>query len=194
LLTKLYNFFAEIPWFISASLLLGGAVLWWTGNSRLDRQIKRIGLTAFLAAMVLILVSWLLVSDRERVMGLTKQFVKAIEARDWRQMEGLMHPKVMVVSISGQEAVGRTIRSGVEGIELKSVTITRLSTRPETDVFTVVLGVYSNARPEFSLATTWEFDWAYIDHRWQLVEIRGLDGWGVKASDLAGWLERLRGH
>ena len=102
--------------------------------------------------------------------------------------------KVVAVSINGREAVSKALRGGVEMIELKSVTIRNLSTRPETDVFTVLLGVYSDAKPEFSLATNWELDWAYIDNRWQLVDIRGLGGWGVTSSDLSGWLERLRGH
>ncbi|MFI5378916.1 MAG: hypothetical protein ACHRHE_06450 [Tepidisphaerales bacterium] len=194
MLTPLYNFFAEIPWYIPATLLLGGAVMWWTGNARLDRKMKRAGAAAFLAALLLMLVSWLLVSDRERVMGQTRQLVKAVEARDWAGAGLNMHPRVIAFSVHGREDVIDAMRLGAEWIELKSATITNLSTRPENSGLTVVLQVFSTAKSEASVPTSWELNWEFIDGRWQLVEIRGLDGSLVRASDLAAWLERRMGH
>jgi hypothetical protein len=192
--TQIHGFFAEIPWYIPASLLLVAVVMLWTGNARVDRKLKRIGLAAFLAGVLLMLVSWMLVSNREVVMSQTRQLVRAVETRDWTKMQTLMHPKALAYSVTGRESLTHAVRGGVEWIDLKSITITSVSTRPETEVLTVVLGVYSNAKPEFSLPTNWELDWAYIDGRWQLAEIRGLDGWAARATNLAAWIERQRGR
>ena len=191
MLTNIYNFLAEIPWYIPAVLLLAGAVLLYTGSSRLDRKMTRAGLSAVLLGLLAMGVSWLLVSDRERVMGLTRQLVKAVEARDWAKMESLMHPNAMAFTVfKGRDVVVNATRLGVERIELKSVTVTSMSTRPDGDELTALLGVYSTAKSEANVLTNWELDWAKRDGRWQLIEIRGIDGPWVRASDLAAWIER----
>ncbi len=190
MLTNIYNFLAEIPWYIPAALLAVGAILLFTGSTRLDRKMTRAGLSAVLLGLLAMLVSWLLVSDRERVMGQTRELVKAVETRDWPRMEALMHPKAIAFVFKGREAVCNATRLGAERIELKSVTVTNLSTRPENDGLTVIMGVYSTAKSEANVLTNWELDWAKFDGRWQLVEIRGINGPWVQASDLAGWIER----
>jgi hypothetical protein len=150
----------------------------------------RAGLSAVLLGLLAMLVSWLLVSERERVMDQTRQLVRAVEARDWTKMESLMHPKVTAFVFKGREAVCNGTRLGVERIELQSVSVTSLSTRPDGDGLTAVLGVYSTAKSEANVMTNWELDWEKFDGRWQLIEIRGIDGPWVRASDLAGWIER----
>ncbi len=194
MLSSIHSFMAEVPWYVPASILLIGVVVWYTGNSRAETRIQRTGLGVVLLGLLVMMTSWFLVSDRERVAGLSRELVKAVAARDWARMEAMLHPQAAAFVFKGRGAVCNATRLSVERIDLKSASATGLTVRTDNhDGFVAAMAVYSTATAaEANTLTNWELDWEYIDGRWQVMEIRGMDGPFVRSSDLSAWIQRGR--
>src|SRR5688572_12517632 len=83
----------DTPWWLPALIAGVGAVLFWTGNKRQERNVRDTGLGFIAAAMLLMGVSYFVDTPREKVIKNTHALVNAVEQRQWPAMTALIDPK-----------------------------------------------------------------------------------------------------
>jgi hypothetical protein len=186
----LFNFFAEMPWYIPTTLVLVGGIVLYTGMNRLNERLRSGGAIALILGLLLFVTSWSLESDREKVTSLSRQLVKNVEKRDWTALEELLHPKVKVAVFRGREVVVEAIKLAVNRSDLKSTTITSVSAKPQGNaVIMVQIQVYADTAVVGSAVTNWQMEWDKLGGRWQATEITPLGGPSISSDALEGWIQ-----
>jgi hypothetical protein len=166
------EFIYETPWWLPTGLMLVGAVVFWTGNSRMEKKVRTGGLAFLSAGLVLALVSYFLQSDREIVQRQTQQLVAAVEARDWPTMEKLMAPDVTILVWRGREDIITGARNYCEQFKLKKAWISGMeASKPDPNI-DVTIRVFADTAEVSSFPTDWHLEWEKMPEGWRLTEIR----------------------
>jgi len=155
-------------------LLVAGAVIFWSGNKRLDKTLKIIGLTVALLAILWGIVSWFVDTDREIVMKQTRQFVDAVVRRDMPTMTRLLHPKASMVMWNRDNIItGAKVYSDLYG--LKGAHITGMDVEDDKTQITVNFAVFSEhdaaVVPATTVNSTWQFGWVDTTDGWRLMNL-----------------------
>src|SRR4051812_3791222 len=82
----------DTPWWLLALLIGAGAVLFWNGNRRQESRVRSAGLALLGVAILLGVLSYFVDTPRERAVKESKQFARAIEARDWPSARKILDP------------------------------------------------------------------------------------------------------
>ena len=135
------NFIYETPWWLPSGFLFLGVVLFVTGNNRLERKLMYGGIAAMAVGILIALVSYLLDSPREMVIKRTRSLVAAMEDREWKAFEQLLHPQVTIVTWKGRTALTEEAKLYADRYDLKSVSIIRLDAVPTEPTITVSMQV-----------------------------------------------------
>jgi hypothetical protein len=185
----LYDFFAEIPWYIPGTLLLVGAVLVYTaGEAKRPRQI---GWPCLGLAIALIAVSWALESDREAVTRQTYELVKSVESRDWPAMERLLDAKVRLPPLAfSREPLVEAAKLHIDQVGIKSLSVANLTVGPSDKAELSTFQVSADARDTGAVLTKWRLTWEKRDKKWVVTEIAPLDSVELSADGLR---DALRG-
>src|SRR5258705_8159002 len=101
----------ETPWWLPAGIAMLGLILFVTGNNRLEKKLKWAGIAAIAFAICLAVLSFLLDSDREKVIKRTRGLVESVNARDWNRMGTYLHPNVTVSMWTGRDRVVNAAKS-----------------------------------------------------------------------------------
>src|SRR4051812_8114590 len=93
----------DTPLWLLGLLVVVGAALWWSGNNRQDKTLKRLGLVVLLAGVLLGVVSYLVDTDKEGAARQTRQIVSAAERRDWDAFGKLLDPRTHVMIYNNRD-------------------------------------------------------------------------------------------
>src|SRR6266446_5260937 len=107
-------------------LSLLGIILFITGNNRLEKRLRLAGIIVIALAVILAVVSFLLDSDREKVVKRTNALVQSVEARDWTRMATYLHPNVTVSVFAGRDQVVNGTRRAAEYSDLRQARVISL--------------------------------------------------------------------
>ncbi|HSV14862.1 MAG TPA: hypothetical protein VLI90_11420 [Tepidisphaeraceae bacterium] len=166
------------PWWLPTAIIVAGVFLFVTGNARQLSGPRNVGLGLVGLAIVLILVSWLVETDRERVTRQSRELIKSVETRDWNKMRSLLDPKVSLAISSAtiyanRDDLVKGAQAATDQYGLKNIIITSLDAEQTQTVITVTLTALteqdaSMGRP---VPSTWQFDWEQIGKDWSLYRI-----------------------
>ena len=188
------DFFFDTPLWILCVLVAAGVAIWWAGNNRVDRPMKRIGLAVLLAGIALALTSFFFDTDQEKVTRKTNQLVQAINARDWKTFESILDARTRFAFYGDREAIVAGAKKSADDIGLRSARITGMTVEKKDTVITVDLRALSEqdrtaGRP---IVTDWRFDWQNFGTGWKLMTITPLKSEQVTAEEIQRNLSRLQ--
>lgn len=169
----MYNFIAEIPWWLPTGLAFVGAALFWNGNNRQEAKVKHAGTVLLCLAILVGAVSFFLESDRERVARNTKRIVSATGSGDWATVKALLHPDVRVIAWVGRDELLKGAKDYADRYDLKDARVGMLNVpEPIRDSTTATAQVFSNVSEMSNFVTNWDLEWEKTDQGWLLREIR----------------------
>ena len=186
------NYIYETPWWLPTGIALLGIILFVTGNNRLEKRLRLAGIIVIALAVVLALVSFLLDSDREKVIKRTNALVDSIEARQWDRMASYLSPNINIVGFSGRDAVVKATQNAAEASNLKQVRVVSLDATVLPDHIRATLRVNTTLRDGTGL-TDWALEWEETDAGWVVRNITPEGGPGLTGGMLEDYI-RARGR
>jgi len=167
----------DTPLWLPAMIVGVGAVLFWMGNTRLEKKIRNTGIALLIAAVVLVMVSYLVDTPREKVMNQTRQLVDSVEQRKWPVMESLLDPRCTLENYNNRDQIISAAQTATEKFGVKTAIVTSLQAQQDGSQITVHLDVLSEqdvtlGRP---FPTSWQLDWQRNSGNWLLRNIMILE-------------------
>jgi hypothetical protein len=166
------------PWWLPTAIIVAGVFVFVTANARQISGARNVGAGLVLLAFVLMLVSYLVETDKERVVRQSRELVKSVEQRDWPKMRSLLDPQVSLAIVGAsiyndREQLVQGAQHSVDQHGLKSVVITSLDAERAQSVITVDIDVLSeqDATMGRPVPSSWQFDWEKRGKDWVLDKI-----------------------
>ena len=166
------------PWWLPTAIALAGIFVFVTGNKRQLARPRNVGAGLMVLALALVLVSYFVETDKEKVTRQSRELVKAVDDRDWTKMRTLLDPQVSLAVVSANIYANRDdmihgAQAATEQYGLKNVVITSLDTTQAQTVITVDMDVLSSqdftmGRP---IPSSWRFEWERFGKDWSLYRI-----------------------
>jgi hypothetical protein len=176
------DYIYETPWWLPTGIALLGLILLVTGNNRLEKRLKFAGIGIIILGVLLAVTSYLLDSDREKVVQRTRGLVNSVESRDWKRMETYLHPNVTISKFSGRDNVVNAARAAAEYSDLRQARVSGVEATvlPDQNI-TVSLRVNATAR-DGSGPSDWLLEWEEIDQGWVVRNIVPQGGPGISGA------------
>lgn len=181
----------DTPWWLPTSIALAGVVLFFYANARREWKLRNAGAGVVLLAILLAAISYGVDTDIEKVNKRTKQFVTAVNERDWTTFRSLLDTRTSFAMYRNADELTSGAEKTSDAIGLKSVTVFSMEPQQTDTLITVYLAVWSTQdftmlRP---IKSNWQFDWQETSEGWVLRTIRLLDGDSLKPSDVEAKLK-----
>ncbi|HLL88843.1 MAG TPA: hypothetical protein VK324_06035 [Tepidisphaeraceae bacterium] len=166
------------PWWLPAILAALGLYLTWDGNRRQDRTLRGVGLAVLGLTVVLLVVSYVVDTDVEKVQKRTKALVAAVNGNDWKTFRSLLDLQTSVAGIGvGREAVATGAQLSAERVGLRNVYVTSMTTTQHDTEITVTINVYSEQdEAPYPVPTNWELGWQDRGDGWMLANVTPVAG------------------
>jgi len=167
------------PWWLLALLIGGGGFVWYTGNTRMEKSLKSAGIAIASLGVLLALLSWFVVTDKEYVEKQTRKMVEAINHKDWPALEKLLDPHTSLEGVyKNRDELIDGAKKTADSIGLTSVSITGIEVKQTDTVITADLAImsYQDATLGRPAITNWRFDWENTGTGWKPVRIEPLQG------------------
>ena len=166
----------DTPYWLLALLAVVGVGLLVSANARQEKRLARAGAGVLIAGILLALVSYFVQTDKEKVLGRSKELVAAVEKKDKAALDKLLHPGV---TLSGPQLTkDRIIEVAVEKVEQYRITNVKLSAEEPVRRSSGVIEVSGTvtANPEAlgmggNTPTDWRFVWVRTPEGWRVREI-----------------------
>jgi hypothetical protein len=182
------NYIYETPWWLPAGIALLGLILFITGNNRVEKKLRLAGIIVMVLGVALALTSYLLDSEREKVVKRTRALVKSVEKRDWNAMGTYLHPNVTVTLFSGRDRVVEACRSAAEYGNVSEVRITGLETTQNPDeTIRASIRVYATMNQGNSF-TDWDLEWEKDGDVWMARNIVPRGGPGITGTMIEDYI------
>ncbi len=170
----------DTPWWFPALLVGVGVALFWNGNCRLDKQLRRVGIGVIAAGVLVVLLSYFVDTDLEKAVNQSKALTRAVEKRDWTALRAILDPGTTLTVAGGsfqmyanRDEIVSGAQQAVERFGVSSVHILGTDAEENGPVINVAMRVASEhdvsmGRP---IPSTWRFDWQKSGDAWALVQI-----------------------
>ena len=181
----------DTPWWLPTLIALTGLVLFVLGNRNQKTKVRTAGAIVIALAVLLILVSYFVDTDKETCINRTRQLVRSVEQREWKTFDAMLDPGATLelegnTYLTGRDSIRKTAQAGVQKIGLKSVTMTGKHATRTGDIVTVSFRVFTEQ--EYTLGrpvdSDWEIDWqksngAWLARRIREISVAGATGQGI---------------
>jgi hypothetical protein len=186
------NYIYETPWWLPAGIAILGLILFITGNNRVEKKLRLAGIIVIVLGIALAVTSYLLDSEREKVVKRTRALVKSVEKRDWNAMGTYLHPNVTIAVLSGRDTVVGAARSAADYSDIREIRITGIDANQNPDeTFRTSIRVYAALR-EGNNITDWDLEWEKDGDVWLARNIVPRGGPGITGTMLEDYI-RSRG-
>jgi len=187
------NYIYETPWWLPTGIALLGFILFVTGNNRMEKRLRLAGIIVIALAVILAVASYLLDSDREKVVKRTYGLVESVEKRDWERMKTYLNPNVSLTVFIGRDALVNAAKNAAEYSDLKQVRVVSLDATVLPDQgIRATLRVTTALRDGTGL-TDWVLEWEQVDGVWMVRNITPEGGPGITGGMLEDYI-RNRGR
>ena len=185
----------DTPWWLPTLLLAAGVVLFITGNNRQIPRIRLAGVVVFLLAIALILVSYFVMTPRERALANTRKLVTSFVDRDWATFQSLLPEQVSLALLNHPDSIYSNRAKLVAGAKqaqekynFKAIHITGIDAVQTDTLITVSLDVISEQEVTMGrpFPSSWQFDWQETANGWLLVHITALKIANMPADQIRG--------
>jgi hypothetical protein len=166
------------PWWLPTCIIGVGIILFISGNKRQQPRVRASGLAVVALAILLMVVSYLVETDKEKVVRHTHELVTAVENSNWDKMRSLLSNQVSLGTINGTIYPNRDVllkgaADAVEDYKLKSVIITSLEIQQTQTLITANMNLFTfqdktEGRP---LPSGWQLEWEQSGNDWLLSRI-----------------------
>lgn len=174
------DFLFDTPWWLPAALFAAGAFVFWTGNRRLDKGLKRLGWGLVVAAVAVGLVSYLVETPRERTLRMTRALIDAYRSHDWERMSSTMDAGTTLAQYGNREMILAGAKASLDNPGVKEVYILSMDADQQQSHVVVTTTVATTLERAFDrpVRSTWQFDWVNFGGTWTLSTITplGLEG------------------
>lgn len=163
----------DTPWWLPVAIAVVGIALFASGNNRQKSPLRNVGLGVVALAGVLLLVSYLVDTDKEKVIDRTNALVRSVGERDWKTFTSLLDPQTSFAGYVGRDQLAEGARLSAETFGVKSTTVLGREVKDDQTLITVTVDALSQQdTPPYPLRSTWDFDWQQRGDEWLLYEIR----------------------
>jgi hypothetical protein len=166
------------PWWLLGAIVVVGITLFVSGNRRQHTGVRLAGIAVVLLAVVLLLLSHFVETDKEQASRQTREVVTAVQNADWPTLKSLLDPQASLVTVLGtiyknRDDLIKGAQTAADRYALKSVTIRSLDTTQDNAGITVDLDVFSvqGETLDRPLPSSWRFDWEKSGDAWRLYRI-----------------------
>jgi len=180
------DFFFSTPWWVFVVIAAGAVFMLVTGNNRQDAKLRRIGGIVFLAGVAWFLTSWFVETPPEIARRQTREFVKAVVARNSAKLEQLLHSNASAGAWDKQDIIhGTKFYADQYGLTSAYATAIAIEETPTVCVgrLTVLSQQEGGTVPIGAITSTWELNWLAGDGGWKLKDLT-LIGIGNNATPL----------
>ncbi len=168
------------PWWLPTGLIVVGVILVVGGNGRQQKGTRNAGVGLLVVAVVVVLLSHFVDTDRKRAARQTKELIAAVQDRDWSKMTALLDDDATVSTPFGQlygnrreivdEAKALSERHGLKAVGGSMV-------RETQDNAGIVVLMDTSATVDaggmgaYPVPSVWEFDWQETAGEWHVHQI-----------------------
>ncbi len=184
----------DTPFWLLGLLLAGGIALWWSGNNRQDKALKRVGLVVFLLGFALALTSYFVDTAVESAMKKTKQLVYAFEKRDWLTFDSIIDQRTTLAIYQNKLQLTQGAQATADLIGIKAVHVIGSTVQQTASTIQIELKILSeqDRTNGQSVVTNWRFDWQDFGTGWKLASITPLQSPQVNVDQILSNLARGR--
>ena len=179
----------DTPWWLPTALIGIGLFVVYTGNQRQEKPVMRGGLVIVLLGLLVILTSYLVETDREKVVNRTYALVAAVDHHDWPKFSSLLDSQTSIYGLRGPEQITQACKATAERVELDSAKITGTNINQTPSVISVSIRILSEqlGRP---FPSDWQFQYQKVTDQWMLFNIRALNNDQVSEEAIKSAISR----
>jgi hypothetical protein len=183
----------DAPWWLPTLLAGFGIFVFWTGNRRQESNVRNAGTALVLAAVVVLLLSYFIDTDKEKAVKRSRTLVHSVEARDWTTLRNTMDPNVSLGVLGAMDRYGNRdqivqgAKDAVERYGLKNVRILSTTAEQTEQLINVTMTImseqdFTSGRP---ITTSWKLQYQQSGKEWPLVRIDCINIAGRSGEDAA---------
>ncbi len=166
------------PWWLLASLIFVGAIVFWSGNNRQQNGPRAAGVALTVLAILLKTVSYFVETDKEKVARQTNELVTSVQNRDWSKFATMLDPDVRLGTAIGTLFANRDALVKGAKADADTYNLNNLSARV-TDVeqdqlgITVDIDAWSEQTASMGMRvpSSWKLSWDQSGKDWRLHEV-----------------------
>jgi hypothetical protein len=166
------------PWWLLGSLVVVGAILFWTGNTRQLKGPQAAGVGLVILAILLKTLSFFIETDKEKVTRHTRELVAAVQSRDWTTFSSLLDDDVSLDTPAGtvfskRDELVRGAKADTDTYTLTNVTAKVTDVQQDETGITVDLDAWSEQAATFGyrVPSSWKLSWDRAGSDWHLHQI-----------------------
>jgi len=178
----------DAPWWLVSMVVGVGVVIFISGNRRVERGIRNLGLALLGLAALLVLFRLLVDTPKKIALRESRQLVASVESGDWKTFRSLLAPDATLRVLTSRpvytdaEQVTAAAQAGAEGVRLRAVHLRSAVVEQTGPLATVTVDVFTEQEQAGVpvLDSAWQFDFKKTSVGWRVSEIRAL-----KIADLS---------
>jgi hypothetical protein len=163
------------PWWLPTSIIILGVALFISGNRRQLLRLRNTGAALVIAALVLVLVSLFVETDKEKCLRQTHELINSVVAADWNKFSSLLdsHVTLGLVSAtiySNQQDLLKGAQDGTQTYGLKAVHVLSMKAKQTQSLITIDMKVVTEQESTMGrpLPSSWELQWEQTETGWKL--------------------------
>jgi hypothetical protein len=183
------------PWWLLGSLVAVGCVVFWSGNNRQQRGPKIAGIALVVLAIVLKLISFVVVTDKEKVTRHTNELLTAVQNRDWATFDKLLDDSVSLGFEGGtifpnKKALIDGAKSDTDRYKPTSISAKVSGVEQDESGITVDIDA-SSEEPNsgYRVPSSWKLVWVRSDKDWKLQHVTCVGIMGQKSGQIPGLIK-----
>lgn len=184
----------DAPWWLWAIPAAAGVGLLISGNARQNKRLLRPGFALAALALLILAVSWLMDTPREKAIAQTRSLVKQIAASDWTGFAAHLSPHTQLAVVdrevfNSSDQIIYSAKLAQEKWPIESLTILGLQTsddpRPPIAVTIKVLSQHGPPGPG-AMTSIWRLEWEQTPAGLRLRRVTAVSIEGVSAESIRG--------
>jgi len=167
----------DTPYWLLALIAVIGVALLISANTRQEKRLGRAGALVLFVGVILFLLSYIVETDKETVRKRTRELAAAVENKDTRALDRLLHPGANIAGspLTKPEILDMIPRQ-VDRYQISNIRLSPEEPRQlSTGLIEITATITADARgvgAAGSTPTDWQFAWIKTPEGWRLRDIR----------------------
>jgi hypothetical protein len=166
------------PWWLLATLIVVGAIVFWTGLQKQQSNPRYVGLGLIVLAIVLFSLRFFVETDREKCEKQSTELVNCVEKRDWTTFTSLLDDEVTLGTADNQifgskQKLIDGAKKDTEVYNPTNVGVRIANSEQDASGVTVDIDVSSEGSITmgYRVPTSWKLIWQKSGNDWRLHQI-----------------------
>jgi flagellar biosynthesis protein FliQ len=169
----------DTPYWLLALVVVIGVALLISANARQEKRLGWAGALVLFVGALLALLSFFIETDKEKVRQRTKELAAAVEKKDTRALDRLLHPGANLAGSPLTKAeLLEMIPRQVDRYQISNIRVSPEDPRQlSSGVIEITATITADARGAGAAGnspTDWQFAWVKTPDGWRLKDIRPL--------------------